>query len=161
MITAMVVAVLAALLVAAGSREARACDPGPDYGPEEVVVEKSGKRSRVKLNYRRQEHTFAGGHRNLAEVQVFTKNKRLIEFLKKNGMGTKMRKAIQKTAGRANCATLLNGKRLARLERSFKSAVARHYRAQTRRWAGPIDIMLITEADQSGNTDCRPPKRKR
>ncbi len=159
--TVLVSAAALLLVVVVDVQRARACDPGPDYGPDEVVVEKSGKRSRVKLNYRRHEYTFAGGHRTLSEVQVFTKNKRLIKFLKGKGMGSKMWKAVQKTANRATCATLLNGKALARLERSLKATVARHYRAKTRRSPGALDIMLVTDRDQSGNTACVPPKRKR
>ncbi len=72
-----------------------------------------------------------------------------------------MWKALRKTADRSNCAVLYSGKRLARLEKRLKNAVARHYRRKTRKSAGAIDVMLVTEQDRSGNTDCLPPSATR
>lgn len=142
-------------------KEAHACDPGPDYGRDTPEVGMSGKRQFIKLNFRREEYTFRGGHRTLAEVQVFTKNKRLVKFLAKEGMNSATWKALRKTAQRATCATLFQGKKLARLERALKASLSRHIRRKTRRAPGAFDLMLVTEADRSGNTACIPPKTRK
>ena len=139
-------------------QDARACDPGPDYGSETPEVGKSGKRQVIKLNYRRREYAFRGGHRTLAEVRVYTKNRRLVKFLASKGMSDATWKGLRRAAQRVTCATLYNGKKLARLERALKRSLTRHVRRKTRRAVGAFDLMLITEDDNSGSAGCFPPK---
>ncbi|MFH2009613.1 MAG: hypothetical protein ABI333_23675 [bacterium] len=158
---AIAAAVAGLILAPVAVQNAQACgDPEPDYGAETPTVEKSGNRKVVKLNFRRNEYSFAGGHRYFSEIQVFTNNTGLIKFLAKQGMDPAMWKALRKTADRSTCATLYSGKQLARLELALKNSVARHYLRHTRRSVGAIDLMLVTEQDRSGNADCLPPSPK-
>jgi hypothetical protein len=69
-----------------------------------------------------------------------------------------MWKAVRLSANRFDCADLLNGKRLVKLERGIAQGIASHYRAKTKRSAPQVDVMLSLATYYQ--RFCTPPKKR-
>ena len=134
-----------------------ACGGGEeDLGPETPqVIPAKGTRGRaeIRLNFRRAAFSLPGGAKTIAEVRVYTRNKRLIQYLSRHGMDASMSKALRQTGARHSCAAFYSGKALVSLERSLGLAIGRHYRSKTRQAGGRLDVMVVAE----GEGTCTPP----
>ena len=139
-------------------RDAGACgDHEIDYGPEEPVVTAHRGYSEIRLNYRRKEHSFAGGNYNFSELRVFTRDAGLLAWLGKDGMGEAMWKRLKESSATATCAALMDGRALARLETKLATEVAAQYRRTTGRSVPRPDLALVAEVPDDSGAYCNPP----
>lgn len=160
----LVLLALAIALLAQGwiPRDARACgDDEIDYGPEKPVIVQRPGHTEIGLNYRRMEHSFAGGNYNFSEIRVFTRDAAFIAWLQKEGMGEAMWKRLLGASEKLTCADLMEGTRIARLEQALAKVVASAYREATRKSTPRPDLMLVSDVLGHDSPTCTPPNPTR
>lgn len=155
----LLLSLLATLAVEAwAGRRAWACgEPEIDYGPEKPVVRSHRGQREIRLNYRRKEHSFAGGNLTFAEIRVYTRDVGLMAWLEKHGMGDAMWAQLKAASNRTTCVDLADGRRIQRLEQMLSARVIQAYRQDTRRVAPRPDLMLVAEVLDQSEPSCSPP----
>jgi hypothetical protein len=115
------------------------------HGPSSPVVVKKNGEWDIRLSFQRQEFYFKGGKFRFSEVRLFTKDVKLGEFLEKNGMANEMWEALKPVATRRKCHDMYSGRAIASFEQELTAAIARHYRAKTKRAAGAFSVMFVAD----------------
>lgn len=123
-----------------------------------VTKKKVKDRWELKINYYNKYYKFNGGSYRLKTVNLYTKSKKVADFIHKKGTSLAFWKAVAASASRFTCKDLLIGKRLVKLEHSLGTAVAKHYRKKTKKSAGKLDVMLGMYAPYRAY--CKPTKKQ-
>jgi len=122
----------------------------------------SGGRPKPKLHKIhirfRSTYRFKYGNYQLQRIVAQSRDEDLVRFLGNGKQSAGIEKALRGLLQQHSCVDLRHGKKLARLQRRIGKALAKHYRARTRRRAkAPTVVLFVGVAWRACRGKCAPP----